>query len=72
VAPHPNRALAGEVPIDQLDTDLGVKEVETFSGVSPTASIADASWRICRRAHAAVAFSGEGARLYGAAGIVRE
>src|SRR5258708_24241112 len=22
-------------------------------------------WRICRRAHAAVAFSGEGARLYG-------
>jgi len=39
----PNRALAGEVPIDQLDTDLGVKKWKTFSGVSPTASIADAS-----------------------------
>ena len=28
----PNRALAGEVPIDQLDTDLGVKEVENILG----------------------------------------
>lgn len=28
----PNRALAGEVPIDQLDTDLGAKEVENILG----------------------------------------
>jgi putative toxin-antitoxin system antitoxin component (TIGR02293 family) len=28
----PNRALGGEVPIDQLDTDLGVKEVENILG----------------------------------------
>jgi putative toxin-antitoxin system antitoxin component (TIGR02293 family) len=28
----PNRALAGEVPIDQLDTDLGTKEVENILG----------------------------------------
>ncbi len=28
----PNRALGGEVPIDQLDTDLGTKEVENILG----------------------------------------
>src|SRR5580698_857127 len=28
----PNRALGGEVPIDQLDTDLGAKEVENILG----------------------------------------
>jgi putative toxin-antitoxin system antitoxin component (TIGR02293 family) len=28
----PNRALGGEVPIDQLDTDLGSKEVENILG----------------------------------------
>ena len=28
----PNRALRGEVPIDQLDTDLGSKEVENILG----------------------------------------
>jgi putative toxin-antitoxin system antitoxin component (TIGR02293 family) len=28
----PNRALRGEVPIDQLDTDLGAKEVENILG----------------------------------------
>ena len=28
----PNRALGGEVPIDQLDTDLGVREVENILG----------------------------------------
>jgi putative toxin-antitoxin system antitoxin component (TIGR02293 family) len=28
----PNRALGGEVPIDQLDTDLGTKEVESILG----------------------------------------
>jgi len=28
----PNRALAGKVPLDQLDTDLGAKEVENILG----------------------------------------
>ena len=28
----PNRALGGEIPIDQLDTDLGTKEVENILG----------------------------------------
>ena len=28
----PNRALGGAVPIDQLDTDLGAKEVENILG----------------------------------------
>jgi len=28
----PNRALGGELPIDQLDTDLGTKEVENILG----------------------------------------
>jgi putative toxin-antitoxin system antitoxin component (TIGR02293 family) len=28
----PNRALGGELPIDQLDTDLGSKEVENILG----------------------------------------
>lgn len=28
----PNRALGGSIPIDQLDTDLGVKEVENILG----------------------------------------
>jgi putative toxin-antitoxin system antitoxin component (TIGR02293 family) len=28
----PNRALGGEVPIDQLDTDLGTREVENILG----------------------------------------
>ena len=28
----PNRALRGQVPIDQLDTDLGVREVENILG----------------------------------------
>ena len=28
----PNRALGGGVPMDQLDTDLGVKEVESILG----------------------------------------
>jgi putative toxin-antitoxin system antitoxin component (TIGR02293 family) len=28
----PNRALGGELPIDQLDTDLGAKEVENVLG----------------------------------------
>ncbi len=28
----PNRALGGEIPIDQLDTDLGAKEVENILG----------------------------------------
>ena len=28
----PNRALGGSIPIDQLDTDLGAKEVENVLG----------------------------------------
>jgi putative toxin-antitoxin system antitoxin component (TIGR02293 family) len=28
----PNRALAGERPLDQLDTDLGAREVEDVLG----------------------------------------
>jgi putative toxin-antitoxin system antitoxin component (TIGR02293 family) len=28
----PNRALGGQVPIDQLDTDLGAREVENILG----------------------------------------
>jgi putative toxin-antitoxin system antitoxin component (TIGR02293 family) len=28
----PNRALGGEVPMDQLDTDLGAREVENILG----------------------------------------
>jgi putative toxin-antitoxin system antitoxin component (TIGR02293 family) len=28
----PNRALGGEIPIDQLDTDLGTREVENILG----------------------------------------
>jgi len=28
----PNRALSGAVPIDELDTDLGAKEVENILG----------------------------------------
>lgn len=28
----PNRALGGEAPLDQLDTDLGAKEVENILG----------------------------------------
>jgi putative toxin-antitoxin system antitoxin component (TIGR02293 family) len=28
----PNRALGGLAPIDQLDTDLGVREVENILG----------------------------------------
>ena len=28
----PNRALGGDLPIDQLDTDLGAKEVENILG----------------------------------------
>jgi len=28
----PNRALGGEIPIDQLDTDLGAKEIENILG----------------------------------------
>jgi putative toxin-antitoxin system antitoxin component (TIGR02293 family) len=28
----PNRALGGEIPLDQLDTDLGAREVENILG----------------------------------------
>ena len=32
MASQANRALGGAVPIDQLDTDLGAKEVENILG----------------------------------------
>jgi putative toxin-antitoxin system antitoxin component (TIGR02293 family) len=62
----PNRALGGERPLDQLDTDMG----RPNGGGCPRPHRLwrvqlMRFWRICRRRYAAEAATGEGARLYG-------